>query len=176
MSIRCQDALPLVPPYVDGELSEAQAAPLREHLLGCQACRGSAQNLKGLKRWFAPSNRHAGNPDDRVPAGFAARVARRAFAGDTGERPEAPLPTPTIQPARAAHEHTGFIRELTGLAAALLVALTIGLRMQDVPSGERLRADEMMPLTEVRDRLDQLNETSPGPGGSEAVPLDETTD
>jgi hypothetical protein len=146
-----------VPPYLDGELSEAQAAPLREHLLGCQACRGSAQGLKGLKRWFVPAE----DAGELVPAGFAARVARRAFAGDTGERPEAPLPGKALQPVEGG-ERGGYIRELTGLAAAALVALTIGLRMQEVPSGESLKADEMMPFAEVQGHLDRLNDQGDG--------------
>ena len=79
MKPTCDDARALVPSYLDGELSEAQASPLRAHLLDCPACRGVAKEGKALRRWFefepAPVS---------VPAGFAARVARRAFAGDPG--------------------------------------------------------------------------------------------
>jgi hypothetical protein len=166
--MQCQDALPLVPSYLDGELSEAQAAPLREHLLDCQPCRGSAQDLKGLKRWFVPG----AAVEAAVPSGFAARVARRAFAGDTGEHPEAALPERTLRPVAAGdatRAHAGYVRELTGLAAAVLVALTIGLRMQEVPSGERLRADEMMPFSEVQNRLEELNDDEAETSNGEAV-------
>ena len=79
---RCGDVSALVPGYLDGELSEEQAAPLRRHLLSCPDCRAAAQDLTSLRRWF-PAPEPAG-----VPAGFAARVARAAFAGvEPGQRP-----------------------------------------------------------------------------------------
>ena len=152
MTIRCNDARPLVSSYMDGELSEAQAAPLREHLLDCMSCRGAAQDLKSLSRWFTGD---AEGPSTLVPSGFSARVARRAFAGDTGEHR---LSTPT---GTRESDSIGFVRELTGLAAAVLVALAVGFRMQQVPSGERLRADERLTLQEIQERFDELNEARP---------------
>ena len=71
--MQCTDASRLISSYLDGELSEAQAAPLRKHLLACQRCRAEAQGEKNLKRWFVTADPVA------VPEGFAARVARRAF-------------------------------------------------------------------------------------------------
>src|SRR5262245_16363421 len=82
-AILCTDARPLIPAWADGELSEAQAAPLRAHLLGCRDCRGSTQDLRALHLWFDAG---AVDGSSLVPPGFAARVARRAFAGDRGER------------------------------------------------------------------------------------------
>ena len=52
MSLDCRNALPLVPLFVDGELSEAQAAPLRQHLMECPGCRAAASEEKALKRWI----------------------------------------------------------------------------------------------------------------------------
>src|SRR5260221_648219 len=63
--MECQNSRSMIPSYLDGELTEAQAGPLRQHLLGCQACRGSAQDLKNVKRWFLRSATAAG------PKGFA---------------------------------------------------------------------------------------------------------
>src|SRR5262245_25012643 len=88
-AILCTDARPLIPAWADGELSEAQAAPLRAHLLGCRDCRGSMQDLRALHLWFdagLDSRNGAVDGSSLVPPGFAARVARRAFAGDRGER------------------------------------------------------------------------------------------
>jgi len=150
MTLRCNDARPLVPSYVDGELSEAQAGPLREHLLDCMDCRGSAQDLKSLSRWFASD---VEDPNALVPSGFSARVARRAFAGDTGEPRH-----PALSTGRES-DPVGFVRELTALAAAVLVALAVGFRMQQVPAGERLRADERLTLQEIQERFDALNDT-----------------
>ena len=164
MTLRCNDALPLVPSYVDGELSEAQARPLREHLLDCRDCRGAAQDLKGLSRWFASD---VDDPNALVPSGFAARVARRAFAGDTGQ-PEPAFPG-LSSPAERGSDPIGFVRELTGLAAAVLVALAVGFRMQQVPSGERLRADEMLSFQEIEQRFEDLNERAPEPAPEQAT-------
>ena len=152
--IRCDDALPLVPAYVDGELSEAQAGPLRKHLLDCVDCRGAAQDLKGLKRWFGEPRRGSGR-DGGVPCGFAARVARRAFAGDLGvESPPAPrAPTATPSPREA----MPFVRELVALAAAVLVMLAIGLGLDRRPAGQTMRADDAQPLNEIQEELERLN-------------------
>jgi anti-sigma factor RsiW len=42
--MECHDARSLIQSYLDGELSQAQAAPLRTHLLDCQPCRAGAQD------------------------------------------------------------------------------------------------------------------------------------
>jgi len=115
--MECQNARSMIPSYCDGELSEAQAGPLRQHLLDCQPCRGSAQDLKNLKRWFAAPAIVA------VPDGFAARVARRAFQGDTGEL--------VADASGAAVEQDGgrllrFVLACTAVAAAVLLVLAIG--------------------------------------------------
>src|SRR6185503_13827862 len=79
IDMECKNARHLIPSYLDGELTEAQAGPLRKHLLDCQRCRGSVQGEKNLKRWFV-------DPEPvMIPRDFSSRVARRAFAGDTGE-------------------------------------------------------------------------------------------
>ena len=78
----CHDYQDLVPGYVDGELSEEQAAPLRQHLLSCRVCRNAAQDLNKLTKWFPKP------PAVAIPEGFAARVAAAAFTG-AAPRPRA---------------------------------------------------------------------------------------
>lgn len=168
MSIRCDDAAGLVPAYLDGELSEAQAGPLRKHLLDCVGCRGAAQDLRGQKRWFqTPRAMEAAR--DGVPPGFAARVARRAFAGDTGGG--------VLTPERAgppARELLPFVRELTALAAAVLLMLVIGLGLDERPTGQALHADDVQPLSEVTERLETLNEAAErAPAPAHATPAPE---
>lgn len=158
-SMECRDAAALVPSYLDGELSEAQAAPLRKHLLACQPCRGSAQADKNLKRWFVPSEPVA------VPRDFAARVARRAFAGDRGQvfapaAVEAPVAAPVLAPARANEgEILTFVLRVTAIAAGLLLVVSIAIRASTLPSSERLMADDRPAATldETLQRLDELN-------------------
>jgi hypothetical protein len=127
----CDNAAALVPSYLDGELSEAQAAPLRTHLLQCPACREVAKDLKGLKRWFVEE------PPPAVPAGFAARVARRAFAGDPGL-----AAVPAAAPSEGAI--FSFVLRLTAAAAALLLCLAAGIQLQSRPAaGGELQAEDL---------------------------------
>jgi len=144
----CAQAAPLIPAWADGELSEARSAPLREHLLGCRDCRASMADLRALSRWFQPGG------EVSVPPGFAARVARRAFAGDTGER------TPSLAAAADDGRSTlDFVLVLTAAAAALVIALALAMRAHELPTGANLHADDRTELTteEILQRLDALN-------------------
>lgn len=120
----CKDCLRLIPGFLDGELSEAQSAPLRQHLMDCPECRNAASGEKAFKRWFASEAQPM-----EVPAGFAARVARRAFAGDTGEAPVA---------ASGADRETPILRfvlRATAAAAVLLLVLSAWVRSVQLPDG-----------------------------------------
>lgn len=152
-ALTCDDARPLIPSWADGELSEAQAAPLRGHLLSCRACRGAMQDVRALRRWFVSDGVDAAA---LVPPGFAARVARRAFAGDTGEH-GAPAPL-----AAQADGERGrllqFVLQVTSVAAIALIALAVGLKLRDLPAGERLRADSPgLTYEQILERLDELD-------------------
>jgi anti-sigma factor RsiW len=150
MNAVCRDASALIPSYLDGELTEAQAAPLRKHLLSCQACRGSAQSEKNLKRWFVEAEAPA------VPKDFAARVARRAFAGDRGEPVDVDTlagiaSKPRTRPLTAAKPERvlRFVLALTSVAA----------QNSRLPRGSELSADDRVTptLEQVEKRLDELN-------------------
>jgi predicted anti-sigma-YlaC factor YlaD len=153
--MECQNARSMIPSYCDGELSQAQAGPPRQHLLDCQPCRGSAQDLKNLKRWFAAPAMVA------VPDGFAARVARRAFQGDTGEL--------VADASEAAVEQDGgrllrFVLACTAVAAAVLLVLAIGVRQIGLPHGDRIVADPGSPsLDRALEELDRLNRAEKAP-------------
>ncbi len=129
----CESAAALVPSYLDGELSEAQASPLRAHLLQCPACREVAKDVKSLKRWFVDEGPVA------VPPGFAARVARRAFAGDPGLEV-----APAAQAGAADGRLLDFVLRLTAAAAAVLLLLAAALQMKARPtSGDELEAEDL---------------------------------
>lgn len=140
--MNCDLARPLVPLYVDGELAETQATALRPHLLECPGCRAVAQEAKTLKAWFVPTAPVA------VPEGFAARVARRAMAGDTGER---------FEPARSGEAPVlQFVLQAVAAAALLLLTFSIAIRSRDIPAGDDLQAEDRK-LDESLDALDRLN-------------------
>jgi hypothetical protein len=170
--MECNQARPLIQGYLDGELSETQATPLRRHLLDCQPCRGNAQAEKNLKRWFTP------DPAISVPHGFAARVARRAFAGDTGEREIEILPAgrsslaARAAVASAAAPRTGmddpllrFVLQVTAAAALIVIAFSVALRGSSLPAGTSLRAADgrsEMTVEQAVENLDRLNRVEPG--------------
>ena len=159
MDMHCNDAMPLIGSYLDGELTEVRATLLRKHLIDCHACRNSTQDGKTLKRWFAPLREAA---DDRTstlalvpPTGFAARVARRAFAGDTGLH-ENQFTLPRRREANVFQ----FVLSATAIAASLTFILAIGIRMQTRPTGANVSAlTDGMPQSfeQVVKKLDALN-------------------
>jgi anti-sigma factor RsiW len=160
MIMKCNQAEPLIPSYLDGELSEAQAGPLRKHLLDCQPCRGTAQSGKNLKRWFVPEQGTA------VPRDFASRVARRAFAGDRGER-FSDVPSIAIAAQRGEDPNLRFVLQLTSLAAAVVIFLSLAIGSLKLPSGSKLEADSTreMKLEHAIEQLDRLNATESQPLG-----------
>lgn len=171
-SMPCREALLLIPGYLDGELSEEQAAPLRRHLLDCPGCREAAKDEKNLKAWF-PEPVPA-----RVPAGFAARVARLAFAPAPSRSGAGAEPVRTLRPARPVPALAGapgvlaaspeasvegrllpFVLTLTAAAAAILLLFAIGIQSLQNPNTTSLRAEDQVPLprAEVLRELEELN-------------------
>jgi anti-sigma factor RsiW len=163
----CHQAEPLIPSYLDGELSETRAAPLRRHLLDCQPCRAGAQGERNLKRWFPAAAAVA------VPRGFAARVARRAFAGDVGELPVVDSPS-RLRPVPATRVGEDgeredrilqFVLGLTAAAALVLIALAVSMRGSSLPSGSSLRAADgrdQISVEKALERLERLNQAERG--------------
>lgn len=141
----CKESLRLIPGYLDGELSEAQSAPLRQHLIDCPACRKAASGEKAFKRWFEPEA-----PAVEVPVGFAARVVRRAFAGETGEAPAAEREAPILR----------FALRATAAAAMLLLVLSAWVRSVQMAQGDigaqtRARSAEVI-RKEMMERQERL--------------------
>jgi len=144
----CKSARPLVPSYLDGELSEAQAAPLREHLFDCLSCREAAKDSRVLLRWFQDARDDV--PVVTVPEGFAARVARRAFAGDPG------LLIPAPRAGEPRRELLPFVLTVTAVAAALLLAFSIVIQRQSLPAAGPLEAQDYRPPWEERAADDRV--------------------
>ena len=151
--MNCKDCLPLIPSYLDEELSEAQAAPLRQHLMDCRLCRKALSGERAFKRWFE----HEPVVEVAVPAGFAARVARRAFAGDLarGDRDE----------ARAGREHElreapllRFALASTAIAAAVLLAVSMLISQAKLPDGDTLRAGGNLDKETLIEKIESLDD------------------
>lgn len=171
-AMECQDARGSIQAYLDGELNEERAGPLRKHLLDCQPCRASAQSEKNLKRWFAKAKTPA---TSLIPRDFSARVARRAFAGDPGERFTEPHTilvgaggATMAAASRSDERNLRFVLTLTAAAAVLLVVLSVAIRGLTLPSSKTLIADERTTIEDARKQLDMLNQ-QPAAAVSEAL-------
>jgi len=156
--MNCQRAEGLVPTYMDGELSEAVAGELRRHLMECPACRELAKAETSLKRWFVP-----GRPVE-PPQGFAARVARRAFAGDPGLLADGGTLVPAAPPLVADAEGAGrerlfrFTLHLTAAAALFVILLSIAMQRSTLPDSHRLQAEEDRTLNQLLYERNALEE------------------
>jgi hypothetical protein len=164
--MNCKDCQNLIPSYVDEELSDSQAAPLRQHLMDCRLCRRTLLGEKAFKRWFSQEI----EPAVAVPSGFAERVARRAFAGDAGSDAitsleseldaEVPTETPLFQ----------FVLRSTAVAAGLLLVVSLLIFSNRIPDGTSVRAK---PAPENKEELlrglDRLQDPAQSPGTGAGV-------
>jgi len=132
VSLSCENACTLIPSYLDGEVSEEQAGPLRQHLMACPACREVTKSETALGRWIVAG------PPVAAPAGFASRIARAAFSGRA--EPELPPQPEPSQPAERDGALYSFVLAATATAAAALFALSIGLQRASLPSESGLDA------------------------------------
>lgn len=160
MKMSCENASSLVPSYLDGELTEEQAAPLRSHLFDCRSCREVAKEEKAVKRWFAVAKSAPYEP--RIPTGFSTRVARLALSGvdiesgspweleDREVLPAAPnggkLPR---RVKRRAAPILPFVLQLAAVAAVALFVLALALQRQVLPAGDGIQANPSAPPWEV---------------------------
>ena len=145
--MKCEAVRPLIVGYLDDELSESQAAPVRQHLLDCSGCRNEMQSQTAHKSWFVPTEPIA------VPDGFATRVSRRAFAGDKGLL----VPAPRQEIQRGEARILQFVIQMTAVAAAILLILALGMKFNAHPEGSELRADsaDLREALEVMERLNR---------------------
>lgn len=165
--LSCDTTRPLIPRYLDGELAEPEAGPLRRHLLSCQGCRTTTQGEKAQRRWFEAE------AEVTVPQGFAARVTQLAFAGaqpgTVQPQPEAvelgsgalgPVSGPPAADEPREERILPFVLRLTAAAAVLLIVLSGLMREFQVATVDDLSADpETVPTLEELDvLLEQLNE------------------
>lgn len=171
--MNCDRSKALVSVYVDGELSEELAGPLRRHLMECAECRASVSEAKAMASWFVPSAAIS------VPEGFAARVARLATSGAGG--------VDRLAPSRASHETrlgaqgqlgshalpalelgaqrqlrsvdrtARFAMSLAAVAAAVLIGLTLLLASDERRGFDGTMIQAQPPVEAALKALEELN-------------------
>jgi hypothetical protein len=153
----CKDCLALVPSYIDQELSDVQAAPMRQHFMDCPACRKSLSGESSLKRWFVDGP----ETDADIPPGFAHRVARRAFAGDQGRSDGDDL---ALGAGAGQTPIYSFVLYATATAAAILLIVSGLLFQVHLGDGDNLHADNPSTLEEILHQADVISDPSSGTG------------
>jgi len=155
--IQCDVVLALVPTFVDGEVTDSVGGTVRRHLMDCSACRNAVQEEQTLRQWFVAS------PEVEVPKGFAAHVARRAFAGDLGLEPS--LAPVAASPELPTGRVLAFSRALVAVAAGGLVAISLVLagggrpEVADLDAGKGLQ-EALLELEQENQRLQLEREES----------------
>jgi anti-sigma factor RsiW len=120
MTLRCEDSVPLLGPYLDGELDPADRAWLADHLATCGACR-ERKALIAAQRDAIREHvvaRAAGADLSRLSRNVLERVAR--------QRPSAPVSVWGTEMWRA---HRVRISAAAALALAASVAAIVALRL-----------------------------------------------
>ncbi len=118
----CAVVLPLLEPYLDGELSPAETARVREHLARCPDCAAELRLAEAIQRGLRQL------PALDAPPAVLMRV-RAAALSEMPEMPETPVPAavlPFERPSpRLRRPPSG--RPRPALAAALAAALVLAL-------------------------------------------------
>ena len=105
--MKCEDYLPIIEPYVDGELDGETAQRVRTHLAVCDSCQEYVAELRQEQEVYAVYNREV----DITPAMWAAVAARiekekpvrpTNLIGSAGKWLAGLMGTPRLSPALAA--------------------------------------------------------------------------
>ena len=162
--MKCEDYLPIIESYVDGELDGETAQRVRTHLAVCDSCQEYVAELRQEQEVYALYNREV----DITPAMWAAVAARiekvkpvrsTNLLGSAGKWLAGLMGTPRLSPA---------------LAAALIIA-TVGttvvvMKYLNSPAPvERTEIVESLPAEANKDQQPKPEKMQP-PSGSEAPP------
>ena len=183
----CDQALPLLARYRDGELPDEVASRLRRHLMDCPDCRRVASEHRNLSRWF-----EHGLPSG-APAGFAAKVASLAQVGVASDGSVSGGGSSfEIEPA--ARRGGSFDATETGgsapfarleervmlavaAAAVALIGLAVALGWQQQPGSDGLQAESLpLVLEELKALNDAAEQEAAVEGANEGAANDESTD
>jgi anti-sigma factor RsiW len=128
--VNCPDALPLIDPYLDGELDTVHALEVEQHLAGCAECAARREALQRLRDSIARADLRVAAPPE---------LRERLLAAAAADMATASAPKPVVnRPARWTPP------AWTGLAAAMVLAallawtLIAGRRAGETPLAHEL--------------------------------------
>jgi anti-sigma factor RsiW len=146
----CEEALDLLEPSLDGELTAEEEARLRGHLAGCRSCAGEmalAARIQRELRALAPARPGSvlpfprpAAPRFRRPARIAAAAALLAcavggalFLETVRVRPATPAPPDPAEVARATAEARYALAYIGKVSRHTALDLRAGLRLRRAP-------------------------------------------
>lgn len=114
--------LDLISVYADEELPEIYKVQIEAHLAECESCRKIADEYKKLSKMFAEDNKYIDSKIPDLEKSFERLQARRSYS-KVIKKDSFKLEIPSVP--------SGLKYSLTGIAAALVVALVLPLRMNN---------------------------------------------
>jgi anti-sigma factor RsiW len=148
----CPEPRDLLSAFLDGELDPATRQTIARHLEECARCRADEEGQRQVKRFLAPGAAHA----PPVPAGLAARVRTRAFAGAAS--PARRFGLPRWRPSRR--------WALAGALAVVVLVLALGLGTVALNLFDRSQAATVAMMSmqdhEMAEQLGNVPHTLPG--------------
>ena len=148
----CPEPRDLLSAFLDGELDPATRQTIARHLEECARCRADVEGQRQVKRFLAPGAALA----PPVPAGLAARVRTRAFAGAAS--PARRFGLPHWRPSRR--------WALAGALAVVVLVLALGLGTVALNLFDRSQAATVAMMSmqdhEMAEQLGNVPHTLPG--------------
>jgi anti-sigma factor RsiW len=146
MNRRCKESVPLIGPYLDGELADEDRTWLEEHLESCaDLCRDRMALLAAQGE--AIRERAAAN----AAGADLSRVADSVFVRIDQDRPRAPFDQLAVWGSEMWRAHHGALSAGAGLAALACVAIAVLLAppRSDVPADAAAIAAQSTSVDEV---------------------------
>ena len=140
MKRRCEESVPLLGPWIDGELADEDRAWLEEHVRECPACATRKRLLEATRDAVRES------VTKRAASADLSGLADRVLAGVKEEREPAKVVRLQVWGTEMWRAHRAAISTAAGLAAAACVAIAFLVPLRGEPRRPTLLADAR-PLT-----------------------------
>jgi anti-sigma factor RsiW len=125
--VACEDKNPLLHAYSDGELDLVRSLEIEEHVKTCAACAEELRTQQALRNKIRSANLY-----HRAPDALRTQIMAAAAGAASGDR--------VVSPIRIVRERP--VLEWLAVAAAILIALALGIRM--IPGALNARSGDLV--------------------------------
>lgn len=165
----CEEFAALLDPYIDGELSQEDAARVEAHLQVCDACRAYVQDALAIREAFPQ------DADIQVPEGFAEGVMAAIRAGAAPRKRWRPMWQKTLLPLAACCAVvilavTGLPRPASNVADVASADVTDGAPVQEETAPGGQIAENGLESETKMDSSSPAEETEEGQTAADSAP------